>query len=202
MTSNSRASGVLAGLDRIRDWQQQFYRDLHQHPELSHQERRTAASVAERLRGLGYDTHEGVGGTGVVGILNNGAGERVLMPADMDALPVKESTGLPYASSVTATDATGARVPVMHACGHDVHVACLLGAAQLLAERADQWSGGVIVLFQPAEEVGDGARGMVEASHTAIGSSAVSTRIPTPPPTRRDGCRRTSRSITLPTLPR
>ena len=174
MTSNSRASGVLAGLDRIRDWQQQFYRDLHQHPELSHQERRTAASVAERLRGFGYDTHEGVGGTGVVGILNNGAGERVLMRADMDALPVKESTGLPYASSVTATDATGAEVPVMHACGHDVHVACLLGAAQLLAEQADQWSGGVIVLFQPAEEVGDGARGMVEDDlATLVGKPTV-----------------------------
>lgn len=162
MTEPTAVGRVLAGLASTRDWQEDFYRDLHEHPELPHRERRTAASVATRLRGAGCDVHEGVGGTGVVGILANGDGPRVLMRADMDALPVEEATGLPYASTVTVTDETGADVPVMHACGHDVHVTCLLGAAQLLAESRDSWSGTAIALFQPAEELGDGARGMVD----------------------------------------
>jgi hippurate hydrolase len=114
--------------------------------------------VAERLRGSGYRVHDGVGDTGVVGVLANGDGPTVLLRADMDALPVREATGLPYASTDTATDADGNQVPVMHACGHDMHVASLLGAAHMLAERVDQWSGTVVALFQPAEEVGDGAR--------------------------------------------
>jgi hippurate hydrolase len=138
------------------------YRDLHAHPELSHEEHRTAASVAQWLTVAGYETHAGVGGTGVVGLLRNGDGPTVLLRADMDALPVLERTGLPYASTDTATDASGAQVPVMHACGHDVHVTCLLGAAELLAKARDRWSGTLVALFQPAEEVGDGARGMVE----------------------------------------
>lgn len=161
MTATTVAA-VLAGLDGVRGRQEDFYRDLHAHPELSHQEQRTAAAVAERLRGCGFDTHTGVGGTGVVGILANGAGPRVLLRADMDALPVREATGLDYASTSTATDAAGVEVPVMHACGHDVHVSCLLGAAQLLAEGAANWAGTLVVLFQPAEELGDGARLMVE----------------------------------------
>jgi amidohydrolase len=155
-------AGVLAGFEGVRGWQEEFYRDLHAHPELSHQEQRTAARVAERLRGCGFDTHTGIGGTGVVGILSNGSGPRVLLRADMDALPVREATGLDYASTVTATDTDGAEVPVMHACGHDVHVSCLLGAAQLLADGAEHWAGTAVVLFQPAEELGDGARRMVE----------------------------------------
>jgi hippurate hydrolase len=138
------------------------YRDLHAHPELSHEEHRTAASVAQWLTDAGYETHAGVGGTGVVGVLRNGDGPTVLLRADMDALPVLEGTGLPYASVDTATDAAGAQVPVMHACGHDVHVTCLLGAAELLATAREQWSGTLVAIFQPAEEVGDGARGMVE----------------------------------------
>jgi hippurate hydrolase len=159
---STAAGAVLSGLDEVRAWQEDFYRDLHQHPELSHEEHRTAAAVAERLRALGYDVHDGIGGTGVVGVLPNGEGRHVLLRADMDALPVREATGLPYASTVTSADATGADVPVMHACGHDVHVACLLGAAQLLADGRDRWTGTVTVLFQPAEELGDGARRMVE----------------------------------------
>ncbi|OBH50125.1 amidohydrolase [Mycobacterium mantenii] len=155
-------SAVLAGLADVRGWQQDFYRNLHQHPELSHQEHKTAAAVAQRLRGLGYDVHEGVGGTGVVGMLRNGEGPTVLLRADMDALPVAEDTGLAYASAVIATDKDGNEVPVMHACGHDVHVTCLLGAASLLAAAPGHWHGTVIALFQPAEEVGDGARRMVE----------------------------------------
>lgn len=155
-------SAVLSGLDRVRSWQEGLYRDLHEHPELSHQEHRTAREVAARLGGAGYEVHEGVGGTGVVGVLRNGEGPTVLLRADMDALPVREATGLPYASRATATDRDGNEAPVAHACGHDMHVTCLLGAAQLLADGAEHWSGTVVALFQPAEETGDGARGMVQ----------------------------------------
>jgi len=155
------ASSTLAGLGSVRAWQEDLYRDLHAHPELSHQERRTAGRVADRLREAGCEVHEEVGGTGVVGVLRNGDGPRVLMRADMDALPVREATGLPYASAVTATDADGNEVPVMHACGHDVHVACLLGAVSLLAADTGAWRGSVVAVFQPAEEVADGAQGML-----------------------------------------
>ena len=164
MSTTGAADAVLAALPQARAWQESFYQDLHQHPELSHQEQGTAAAVAKRLRGAGLEVTEGVGGTGVVGILRNGSGAAVLLRADMDALPVAEATGLPYASTVTATDSAGAEVPVMHACGHDVHVTCLLGAANLLATHREQWSGTLVALFQPAEEVGDGARRMVEDS--------------------------------------
>ncbi len=156
-------SAVLAGLDGLRAEQEEFYRSLHEHPELSHQEHRTAAAVADGLRRAGYDVREGVGGTGVVGVLGNGDGPSVLLRADMDALPVREATGLPYAST-----ATSGEVPVMHACGHDVHVACLLGAARLLAGARDAWRGRLVALFQPAEEAGDGARGMVDDGLAAI----------------------------------
>jgi amidohydrolase len=172
MAAASPASSVLAGLGAVRSWQEDFYRDLHQHPELSHQERQTAAKVSERLGRIGYQVHQGVGGTGVVAVLCNGQGPTVLLRADMDALPVREATGLRYASTVTATDASGNEVPVAHACGHDVHVACLLGAAQLLAEDPDRWSGTLVALFQPAEETGDGARGMI--------ADGLASLIPTP----------------------
>src|SRR4051812_6847343 len=163
MTSDSAVSSVLAALENSRPWQEELYRDVHQHPELSHQEHRTSGLVADRLRAAGYEVHENIGGTGVVGVLRNGNGPVVLLRADMDALPVREATGLPYASEATASDADGDEVPVMHACGHDVHVACLAGAARLLADGRQHWAGTLIALFQPAEEVGDGARGMVEA---------------------------------------
>src|SRR4051794_8901199 len=162
MTPDPAVASVLAGLESARPWQEQLYRDVHEHPELSHQEVRTAGLVAGRLRDAGFEVHEDVGGTGVVGVLRNGDGATVLLRADMDALPVREATGLPYASTAVATDADGADVPVMHACGHDVHVACLAGAAQLLAAGREHWRGTLIALFQPAEEVGDGARRMVE----------------------------------------
>ena len=167
MSSSSTAT-VLAGLDGVRDWQEELYRDLHAHPELSHQEHRTATLAAQRLRDSGCEVHEGVGGTGVVAVLRNGDGPVVLLRADMDALPVREATGLAYASPVTATSADGAQVPVMHACGHDVHVTCLLGAVDLLARAHEQWRGTLVAVFQPAEEVGDGARGMVEDGLAAI----------------------------------
>jgi amidohydrolase len=160
--TGSPTARVLSGLDTTRRWQEDFYRHLHQHPELSHQEHDTAAAVARRLSGFGYEVREGVGGTGVVGMLSNGDGPAVLLRADMDALPVKEQTGLPYASTVTARDADGTEVPVMHACGHDVHVACLLGACALLADGRQDWQGRVVAVFQPAEELGDGARRMVD----------------------------------------
>ena len=164
----SPGSRVLERLEDVRGWQEELYRDLHAHPELSHQEHRTAANVVGRLRDAGCEVHEGVGGTGVVALLRNGAGPAVLLRADMDALPVREATGLPYASSVTATAADGTEVPVMHACGHDVHVTCLLGAIDLLAGATSDWSGTAVAVFQPAEEVADGARGMVEAGLAKI----------------------------------
>lgn len=138
------------------------YQDLHAHPELSFKETRTADLVADKLRHWGYEVHTGIGGTGVVGILDNGPGRTVLLRADMDALPVLEQTGLDYASQVRATDQLGNEVPVMHACGHDVHVTCLLGAASTLAAERSRYAGRVVVVFQPAEELGAGARAMVE----------------------------------------
>ena len=139
-----------------------FYRDLHRHPELSFQEHRTGQRVLAAIDGLGLDVHTGLGGTGVAAVLRNGEGPVVLLRADMDALPVQEKTGLEYASVETATDPDGHTVPVMHACGHDMHVACLVGALRVLhAARAD-WSGTVVAVFQPAEERGSGAKAMVE----------------------------------------
>ena len=137
------------------------YRDLHAHPELAFGEVRTAAIVAGRLGALGYETTTGVGGTGIVGVLRNGAGPAALLRADMDALPVREQTGLDYASTAVGVDRDGSDVPVMHACGHDVHVTCLLGAAEVLAAERASWQGTLMLVFQPAEEVG-GAQAMVD----------------------------------------
>ncbi|MDL9938834.1 amidohydrolase [Gordonia sp. ABSL1-1] len=161
MTADPTAR-ILSTMPNVAEWQADLYRALHAHPELSHQESDTARVVADRLRGWGFDVHEQVGGTGVVGLLRNGPGPGVLLRADMDALPVAEATGLDYASTVRAVDADGHDVPVMHACGHDVHVSCLLGAAQIFAEGRPHWHGTVIALFQPAEETSDGARAMVD----------------------------------------
>ena len=153
---------VLAPLPAMRGGLRETYADLHQHPELSFEEHRTAAVAAERLATLGYVVHSGVGGTGVAGVFSNGDGPCVLLRADMDALPVTEETGLPYASTVRATTADGVESGVMHACGHDVHVTALLGAADLLARGRSAWSGTLVVVFQPAEELGRGARAMVD----------------------------------------
>jgi len=139
-----------------------LYRDLHSHPELAFQEERTAGIAAARLRDLGYETATGVGRTGVVGVLRNGAGPTALLRADMDALPVAERTGLPYASTARGTDGDGREVPVMHACGHDMHVTCLLGAAAELAADRSSWRGTLLLVFQPAEEAGEGARAMLD----------------------------------------
>jgi amidohydrolase len=155
--------GVLGRLAAIKPGLHELYRDLHAHPELSGQEHRTAGVVADRLAALGVEVTEGVGGTGVVGVLRNGDGPTVLLRADMDALPVTEATGLPYASTATGIDADGGEVGVMHACGHDLHVTCLLGALDLLAGARSDWRGTVVAAFQPAEETGIGAAAMLDA---------------------------------------
>ena len=153
---------ILAGYAGLRDAQEEFYKDLHQHPELSHQEQRTARRAAEWLQRCGYEVRAGIGGTGVVGVLANGSGPAVLLRADMDALPVREDTRADYASTATGQDADGSQVPVAHACGHDLHVSCLAGMAKLMADQPGLWNGTLIALFQPAEETGDGAQGMVD----------------------------------------
>ncbi|MFE0448297.1 amidohydrolase [Streptomyces fungicidicus] len=156
------AHTVLSGLDDVRADVEDLYRDLHRHPELGLREHRTAKKAADALRDLGYDVTEGVGGTGVIGVLANGDGPVVMARADMDALPVRERTGLPYASTATVTGEDGDEQPVMHACGHDVHVACLIGCARLLAGRRDAWRGTFVALFQPSEEQGNGAEAMID----------------------------------------
>ncbi|PYI27972.1 peptidase family M20/M25/M40 protein [Aspergillus indologenus CBS 114.80] len=140
---------------------EEIYRHLHQNPELSGQEQETAATAAEHLRSLGFEVHTNLGGHGVAGVLRNGAGPTVLVRADMDALPVEEKTGLAYASTKTATDAAGVTRPVMHACGHDTHVASLMASAGLLQAARAHWAGTLVCLFQPAEEQLDGARAML-----------------------------------------
>ncbi len=162
MSQNDRVCEILAGLDDLLSDLEAFYRDVHAHPELSLQEHRTAALAAGWLQRAGFDVTTGVGGTGVVGVLGNGDGDAVMLRADMDALPVEEATGLDYASTATGTDASGATVPVMHACGHDMHVAWLVGAATLLARHPDAWSGTLLVVFQPAEETAQGAQAMID----------------------------------------
>lgn len=138
------------------------YRDLHANPELSMQERRTAGIAAAWLREQGYDVTEGVGVTGVVGLLRNGAGPVVLLRADMDALPIKESTGLAYASDKTGIDRFGQPTSIAHSCGHDIHVTWLMGVTQILAENRNLWRGTVMAVFQPGEETAQGARAMIE----------------------------------------
>ena len=160
--STSPIDQVLAGLRETSVWQEHIYKDIHAHPELSFQETKTAALVSSKLKDFGYEVVDGIGRTGVVGILRNGEGQTVLARADMDALPVRENTGLPYASTVTAVDDAGNTVGVAHACGHDAHVTCLLGAAELLAQAQQSWGGTFIALFQPAEEVAGGAKAMID----------------------------------------
>ncbi|MFE0028531.1 amidohydrolase [Amycolatopsis sp. NPDC059021] len=153
---------VLAPLEAALPDLEALYVDLHQHPELSFAETRTAGILAARLERDGYEVHTGIGKTGVLGILRNGEGPVVMLRADIDALPVEEKTGLSYASTARGTDAQGNDVPVMHACGHDMHATWLSGAAALLAASRDTWSGTVLAVFQPGEEQGSGAARMVD----------------------------------------
>jgi amidohydrolase len=139
----------------------ELYLDLHQHPELSSHETQTATKLADRLHGLGYDVTEHVGGTGIVAILKNGSGPTVMLRTELDALPVEEKTGLPYASKVHTKDDAGLDVPVMHACGHDLHIAALLGTATILAHSKNTWHGTLMLIGQPAEETISGAKAMI-----------------------------------------
>ena len=140
----------------------ELYRDLHANPELSFEEHETAAKLAARMRALGFEVTEGVGRTGVVSVMRNGDGPTVLLRADMDGLPVVEQTGLPYASTQTATPASGVTTGVMHACGHDTHMAGFIGAARLLVDHKDKWQGTLVMVLQPAEEIGLGALAMLD----------------------------------------
>jgi amidohydrolase len=159
--TRKRSAAVLANLSGLLPELESIYKDIHVHPELSLQEIRTARIAADHLRATGYEVATGVEKTGVVGLLANGAGPTVMLRADMDALPVQEATGLPYASSATAADG-GKTVPVMHACGHDMHVTWLIGAAALFARARDAWRGTLMPVFQPAEETAEGARAMID----------------------------------------
>ena len=188
MSDNTpQAQSVLADLSSLLPDLEAVYKDIHSHPELSMQEKRTASIAADRLQAAGYDVTTGVGKTGVVGVLRNGDGPVIMLRADMDALPVCEATALPYASKVTRTDPDGNSLPVMHACGHDMHVTWLTGAATLLARTRSAWQGTLMPVYQPAEETGTGAQAMIDdglfkrfprphvilGQHVMVGSAGV-----------------------------
>jgi amidohydrolase len=151
--TDGRNESIFGGVEAMLDDLEALYKDVHRHPELSMQEERTAALAADRLHAAGFDVTTGVGTTGVVGLLRNGDGPTVMLRADMDALPVQEQTGLEYASTADG---------VMHACGHDMHVAWLAGAAARLAAARDVWQGTLMAVFQPAEETAEGAQAMID----------------------------------------
>jgi len=158
-----RAAVVDRRVGEEFDSLQALYKYLHTHPELSLQEEKTAARLAKELKDAGFEVTEKVGGYGVVGVLKNGPGPTVLVRTDMDALPVTEATGLPYASKERVRDKNGNDVGVMHACGHDMHMTCWTGTARVLSSLKDRWSGTLVFIGQPAEEIGTGARLMLEA---------------------------------------
>ncbi|MGA9212415.1 M20 family metallopeptidase [Kaistella sp.] len=149
-------------IDELLPELEEIYKDIHRNPELSMQEFRTAKIAADYLTKYQYEVSTGIGITGVVGIMKNGEGPTVMLRADMDALPVSEATGLPYASTTVARDGEGIEVGVSHVCGHDMHVTWLMGAARLFSEHKDQWKGTIMAVFQPGEEVGRGAQGMID----------------------------------------
>jgi len=149
-------------IDAVYPQVEALYLDLHRNPELSYHEEKTAAKIADQLRKLGYEVTTGVGGTGVVGVFKNGAGPVVMLRAELDALPVPEKKGLSYASHVTTHDDRGVEVPVMHACGHDLHMAIGIGTAALLVQNKDRWHGTFIYVGQPAEERLGGAKAMIK----------------------------------------
>ena len=158
----SSSDTALRNLDGLLPELEALYKDVHSHPELSMQETRTAGLAADRLRAAGYEVTTGVGKTGVVGLLRNGDGPTVMLRADMDALPVEEATGLPYASKATAPGPEGKTVPVSHMCGHDMHVTWLAGATKLLADARSTWRGTLMAVFQPGEETAEGAQAMID----------------------------------------
>ncbi|RYY68712.1 MAG: amidohydrolase [Comamonadaceae bacterium] len=163
MSTNPASSSdpVLGKLEALLPELEALYKDLHSHPELSMRETRTAGLAADQLRAAEFEVTIDVGVTGVVGVLRNGDGPTVMLRADMDALPIEEATGLPYASQVTATDREGNTVPVAHMCGHDMHVTWLAGATRLLADTRSDWRGTLLAVFQPGEETAEGAKAMI-----------------------------------------
>ena len=160
-TSSPNNSSLSSEVNAVYPQVQTLYVDLHEHPELSLHEVNTAAKLAGRLRDMGYEVTEKVGGTGLVAILRNGAGPTVMLRTELDALPVEEKTGLPYASTVHTKDDMGHDVPVMHACGHDIHMAAWVGTASIMAQTKKNWHGTLMLIAQPAEERGMGAKAMV-----------------------------------------
>ena len=165
-------SPTPADVDAIYPDIEALYIDLHQHPELAFQEVQTAAKLAARVKALGFDVATGVGKTGIVAVMKNGPGPTVMLRTELDALPVAEKTGLPFASTVVAKNAAGETVPVMHACGHDLHMAAWAGTARLMAGHRDRWGGTLVLVGQPAEEGGAGAKAML--------SDGLFTRFPRP----------------------
>ena len=161
-TGADLAEKLAKSVDRDEERLVSIFKHLHANPELAFQEVKTAALVAKEFKELGYETHTGIGKTGVVGILKNGPGPTIMFRGDMDGLPVREATGLPWASKATAPTERGGFVPLMHACGHDAHVVYLLGVAKAMKELKDTWSGTLVLVAQPAEEVGLGADAMVK----------------------------------------
>src|ERR1022692_801133 len=157
-----QSAAISQEVDAVYPAAHAFYIDLHQTPELSSHETQTASKLAARLRSLGYEVTEGVGGTGVVAILKNGAGPTVMLRTELDALPIEEKTGLYYASKVHAKDDSGRDVPVMHACGHDLHIAALVAAADIMAHSRESWHGTLLLIGQPAEETISGAKRMID----------------------------------------
>jgi hippurate hydrolase len=163
ITADARAADAALRNDIAADYPRlaALFEHFHRNPELSGKEIETSKRLAAEIRALGYDVTERVGGTGLVAVMRNGQGPTVLLRADMDGLPVAEKSGLPYASTVRQADANGAEQPVMHACGHDVHMTALVGTARQLAARKSAWSGTLVLIGQPAEEIAGGARAML-----------------------------------------
>ena len=162
LARNQRMSKMSGDIRKVLPALEVIYKDLHANPELSMQETRTAAIATAYIKKLGYEVHEQIGVTGVVGLLKNGDGPTVMLRADMDALPMAEKTGLPYASKKKGQTADGETVDVAHMCGHDLHVTWLMGTAQLMADHRDLWSGTLMLVFQPGEEIGRGAKAMID----------------------------------------
>jgi len=162
LATPAAAQSLADAVAKDADYLHALYVDLHEHPEISFQEEKTSAHLAAELRGLGFEVTEGVGGYGIVGVMKNGDGPTLLIRTDMDALPVPEQTGLPYASHATTVDDDGNTVPIMHACGHDVHMTVFVGTARRMAALTDQWAGTLIMIGQPAEERGGGAKAMID----------------------------------------
>jgi amidohydrolase len=159
--SAQTSSSVAGEVRAVYPLSEALYLDLHQHPELSKHEVQTAAKLANEIRQLGYEVTTGVGGTGIVGVLKNGAGPTVMLRTELDALPVTENTGLPFASTVRTKDDSGMEVGVAHACGHDIHMAAWMGTARIMAGDRTKWHGTLVLIGQPAEETVSGARAMI-----------------------------------------